>query len=94
MIIGKDYDIVEELKFRFTKEMADLVFESMKIKEQMNNEKINNHEKEKLEKKFIDLRNKFIKEFQKNNVEEIKKYNELKKIIITKIMMCCNILQI
>lgn len=79
MIIGKDFDIVEELEFKFTNEIADLVFESMKIKEQMKNEKINNHEKEKLEKKFIDLRSKFIKEFQKNNVEEIKKYNELKK---------------
>lgn len=79
MISGKDFDIVEELEFKFTNEMDDLVFESMKIKEQMKNEKINNHEKEKLEKNFIDLRNKFIKEFQKNNLEEIKKYNELKK---------------
>ena len=45
MIIGKDYDIVEELEFKFTKEMADLVFECINIKKQLKNEKINNQEK-------------------------------------------------
>ena len=85
MIIGKDFDSVEELEFKFTKEMADLVFECINIKKQLKNEKINNIEKEKLEKMFIELRSKFIKEFQKINVEEIKKYNELKKSNETKI---------
>lgn len=79
MIIGKDFDSVEELEFKFTKEMADLVFESISIKEKIKNENINTHEKERLEKMFIELRSKFIKEFRKNNVEEIKKYNLLKK---------------
>ena len=79
MIIGKDFDSVEELEFKFTKEMADLVFESINIKEKIKNENINTQEKERLEKMFIKLRSKFIKEFRKNNVEEIKKYNVLKK---------------
>ena len=70
---------MEELEFKFTREMADLVFESINIKEKIKNENINTREKERLEKMFIELRSKFIKEFRKNNVEEIKKYNVLKK---------------
>ena len=76
---------MEELEFKFTKEMADLVFECINIKEKRKSGKINNQEKERLEKMFIELRSKFIKEFQKINVEEIKKYNELKKSNGTKI---------
>ena len=76
---------MEELEFKFTKEMADLIFECINIKEKIKSGKINNQEKERLEKMFIELRRKFIKEFQKINVEEIKKYNELKKSNETKI---------
>ena len=69
---------MEELEFKFTKEMADLVFESINIKEKIKSGKMNNQEKERLEIMFLELRSKFINTFSKSNDDFKLEYDNFK----------------
>ena len=68
---------MDDINFNLTNDMIDILQDTIKVKERLENENLNQDEREKLEKQFIELRKQFVKEFRKNNVEEIKKYNEV-----------------
>ena len=67
---------LEELRFVLTDEMNKMVIEVLIIKQRLE-EDITLKEQIALEKELKILTSKFIKEFRKNNVEQIKEYKEL-----------------
>lgn len=68
---------MDDINFNLTNDMIDILQDTIKVKERIETENLNQDEREELEKQFIELRKQFVKEFRKNNVEEIKKYNEV-----------------
>ena len=67
---------LEELRFVLTDEMNKMFIEIIIIKQRLE-EDITLKEQIALEKELKILTNKFIKEFRKNNIEQIKEYKEL-----------------
>lgn len=67
---------LEELRFVLTDEMNKMFIEVLIIKQRLE-EDITLKEQMALEKELKFLTSKFIKEFRKNNVEQIKEYKEL-----------------
>lgn len=67
---------LEELRFVLTDEMNKMFIEVLIIKQRLE-EDITLKEQMVLEKELKILTSKFIKEFRKNNVEQIKEYKEL-----------------
>ena len=67
---------LEDLRFVLTDEMNKMFIEVLIIKQRLE-EDITLKEQMALEKELKILTNKFIKEFKKNNVEQIKEYKEL-----------------
>ena len=67
---------LEDLRFVFTDEMNKMFIEVLIIKQRLE-EDITLKEQMVLEKELKILTSKFIKEFRKNNVEQIKEYKEL-----------------
>lgn len=67
---------LEDLRFVLTDEMNKMFIEVLIIK-QILEEDITLKEQIALEKELKILTSKFIKEFRKNNVEQIKEYKEL-----------------
>ena len=67
---------LEELRFVLTDEMNKMFIEVLIIKRRLE-EDITLKEQMVLEKELKILTSKFIKEFRKNNVEQIKEYKEL-----------------
>ena len=67
---------LEELRFVLTDEMNKMLIEILIIKQRLE-EDIALKEQIVLEKELKILTSKFIKEFRKNNVEQIKEYKEL-----------------
>ena len=67
---------LEDLRFVLTDEMNKMFIEVLIIKQRLE-EDITLKEQMTLEKELKILTSKFIKEFRKNNVEQIKKYKEL-----------------
>lgn len=67
---------LEELRFVLTDEMNKMFIEVLIIKQRLE-EDITLKEQIALEKELKILTSKFIKEFRKNNVEQIKEYKEL-----------------
>lgn len=67
---------LEELRFVLTDEMNKMFIEVLIIKQRLE-EEITLKEQMVLEKELKILTSKFIKEFRKNNVEQIKEYKEL-----------------
>ena len=67
---------LEDLRFVLTDEMNKMFIEVLIIKQRLK-EDITLKEQMALEKELKILTNKFIKEFKKNNVEQIKEYKEL-----------------
>ena len=67
---------LEELRFVLTDEMNKMFIEVLIIKQRLE-EDITLKEQMALEKELKILTSKFIKEFRKNNVEQIKEYKEL-----------------
>ena len=69
---------MEDLRFNLTEEMNNMMIEMLiaqqMLKEVMNLSKMH---REFLENHKLDVMEEFKKEFQKHNVEQIKKYNEL-----------------
>lgn len=66
----------EDLRFVLTDEMNKMFIEVLIIKQRLE-EDITLKEQMVLEKELKILTSKFIKEFRKNNVEQIKEYKEL-----------------
>ena len=67
---------LEDLRFVLTDEMNKMFIEVLIIKQRLE-EDITLKEQMVLEKELKILTSKFIKEFRKNNVEQIKEYKEL-----------------
>ena len=67
---------LEDLRFVLTDDMNKMFIEVLIIKQRLE-EDITLKEQMALEKELKILTNKFIKEFRKNNVEQIKEYKEL-----------------
>ncbi|MBQ7140283.1 MAG: hypothetical protein IJO32_02120 [Bacilli bacterium] len=67
---------LENLRFVLTDEMNKMFIEVLIIKQRLE-EDITLKEQMALEKELKILTSKFIKEFRKNNVEQIKEYKEL-----------------
>ena len=67
---------LEELRFVLTDEMNKMFIEVLIIKQRLE-EDITLKEQIALEKELKIVTSKFIKEFRKNNVEQIKEYKEL-----------------
>ena len=67
-----------DLRFNLTEEMNNMMIE-MLITQQMLKEikNLSKRHRELLENHKLEIMEEFKKEFQKHNVEEIKKYNEL-----------------
>ena len=69
---------MEDLRFNLTEEMNNMMIE-MLITQQMLKEikNLSKRHRKLLENHKLEVMEEFKKEFQKQNVEEIKKYNEL-----------------
>ena len=67
---------LEDLRFVLTDEMNNMMLEILIIKQRLE-EDITLKEQMVLEKELKILTSKFIKEFRKNNVKQIKEYKEL-----------------
>jgi len=67
---------LDELRFVLTDEMNNMMLEILIIKQRLE-EDITLKEQMDLEKELKILTSKFIKEFRKNNIEQIKEYKEL-----------------
>ena len=72
---------MDDINFNLTNDMIDILKDTIKVKERIETENLNQDEREELEKQFIELRKQFVYEFRKNNVEEIKKYNEMNNTV-------------
>ena len=68
---------IDELRFHLTENMNNMMLDLLVIQQMLNESKLNKKEKELLENQKKELLRLFRIEFQKNNVEQIKKYNEL-----------------
>jgi len=76
MSVGGKMKKLEELRFVLTDEMNNMMLEILIIKQRLE-EDITLKEQMALEKELKILTSKFIKEFRKNNVKQIKEYKEL-----------------
>ena len=76
MSVGGKMKNLEDLRFVLTDEMNKMFIEVLIIKQRLE-EDITLKEQMVLEKELKILTSKFIKEFRKNNVDQIKEYKEL-----------------
>ena len=76
MSVGGKMKKLEELRFVLTDEMNKMFIEVLIIKQRLE-EDITLKEQMALEKELKILTSKFIKEFRKNNIQQIKEYKEL-----------------
>ena len=67
----------KNLRFHLTEEMNNMMIELLVTEQMMKENKLTKKERKLLENHKSELLEDFRKEFQRNNVEQIKKYNEL-----------------
>lgn len=67
----------KNLRFHLTEEMNNMMIELLITEQTMKENKLTKKERKLLENHKAELLEDFRKEFQRNNVEQIKKYNEL-----------------
>ena len=67
----------KNLRFHLTEEMNNMMIELLVTEQMMKENKLTKNERKLLENHKEELLEDFRKEFQRNNVEQIKKYNEL-----------------
>ena len=67
----------KNLRFHLTEEMNNMMIELLVTEQMMKEDKLTKNERKLLENHKAELLEDFRKEFQRNNVEQIKKYNEL-----------------
>lgn len=73
----KNVEKIDDLRFNLSEKMKDLIIEIILIKEMLKENNLNDIERESLNKKRDKLLKQFKKEFQKNNIDVIKQYNEI-----------------
>lgn len=73
----KDIQNIDELRFHLTEIMNSMILDLLIIQQMLNESKLNKKERQLLENQKKELLRLFRIEFQKHNVEQIKKYNEL-----------------
>ena len=73
----KNVEKIDDLRFNLSEKMKDLIIEIILIKEMLKENNLNDIERESLNKKIDKLLKQFKKEFQKNNINVIKQYNEI-----------------
>jgi len=66
-----------DLRFNLTEEMNNMMIELLVTEQMMKENKLTKKERKFLENHKAELLEDFRKEFQRNNIEQIKKYNEL-----------------
>ncbi len=66
-----------DLRFYLTEEMNNMMLELLITQQMLKENKLSKQDREILENHKNEVMLQFRKEFQKNNVEQIKKYNEL-----------------
>ena len=67
----------KNLRFHLTEEMNNMMIELLVTEQMMKENKLTKKERKLLENHKAELLEDFRKEFQRNNKEQIKKYNEL-----------------
>ena len=67
----------KNLRFHLTEEMNNMMIELLVTEQMMKENKLTKNERKLLENQKAELLEDFRKEFQRNNKEQIKKYNEL-----------------
>ena len=67
----------KNLRFHLTEEMNNMMIELLVTEQMMKESKLTKNERKLLENHKTELLEDFRKEFQRNNIEQIKKYNEL-----------------
>ena len=67
----------KNLRFHLTEEMNNMMIELLVTEQMMKENKLTKKERKLLENQKVELLEDFRKEFQRNNIEQIKKYNEL-----------------
>ncbi len=67
----------KNLRFHLTEEMNNMMIELLVTEQMMKENKLTKKERKLLENHKAELLEDFRKEFQRNNIEQIKKYNEL-----------------
>lgn len=67
----------EDLRFNLTEEMNNMMIELLITQQMLKESKLTKRNRKLLENHKLEVMEEFKKEFQKHNVEEIKKYNEL-----------------
>lgn len=67
----------KNLRFHLTEEMNNMMIELLVTEQMMKESKLTKNERKLLENHKAELLEDFRKEFQRSNIEQIKKYNEL-----------------
>ena len=67
----------KNLRFHLTEEMNNIMIELLVTEQMMKENKLTKKERKLLENHKAELLEDFRKEFQRNNIEQIKKYNKL-----------------
>lgn len=67
----------KNLRFHLTEGMNNMMIELLVTEQMMKESKLTKNERKLLENHKAELLEDFRKEFQRNNIEQIKKYNEL-----------------
>lgn len=67
----------KNLRFHLTEEMNNMIIELLVTEQMMKENKLTKKERKLLENHKAELLEDFRKEFQRNNIEQIKKYNKL-----------------
>ena len=73
----KDIQNIDELRFHLTENMNSMILDLLIVQQMLNESKLNKKERQLLENQKKELLRLFRIEFQKHNVKQIKKYNEL-----------------
>lgn len=68
-----------DLRFNLTEDMNNMMIEMLIVQQMLSNDKFDKEDKILLENHKQRLMKEFTKEFQKNNIEQIKLYDELIK---------------
>ena len=68
---------LEDLKFNFNGDMSNVIIEILIIKQKLKESSLSEEDRKLLENRKSELLKLFKCEFQRNNYEEIIKYNEL-----------------
>lgn len=67
----------KNLRFHLTEEMNNMMIELLVTEQMMKENRLTKKERKLLENHKAELLEDFRKKFQRNNIEQIKKYNEL-----------------